>query len=76
MSKADAKAISRQKAEALLSRGKQQDAARLSALDEERRLQDAKIARLRKARLAKEAAEEPGADEEKRGGASRTGRPA
>jgi len=59
MSKADDLAASRRKADALLGRAKQKDAERLSAVDEQRRVEDAKTTRLREARLAKEAAERP-----------------
>jgi hypothetical protein len=61
MSKADeVSAAGRRKAQALLSRTKQQDAERMDIRDKERQAQDAKIARLRELRLAKEAADKAG----------------
>jgi hypothetical protein len=58
MSKADDMiTASRRKAQAAFSRTKEQDAGRIAARDKERQAQDAKIARLRDLRLAKEAAD-------------------
>jgi hypothetical protein len=58
MSKADDMiTASRRRAQAAFSRTKQQDAGRIDARDKERQAQDAKIARLRELRLAKEAAD-------------------
>jgi len=54
MSKADALSEARRRANELLS---QKEAERVSARDKERQAQDAKIARLRALRLAKEASE-------------------
>ena len=54
MSKADALSEARRRANELLS---QKEAERVSARDKERKAQDAKIARLRALRLAKEASE-------------------
>jgi hypothetical protein len=58
MSKADdASSIARRKAQELLSRTKQADAERLETAARRRQADDAKTARLRALRLAKEAAE-------------------
>jgi len=58
MSKADdASSIARRKAQELLSRAKQADAERLETAAKRRQADDAKTARLRALRLAKEAAE-------------------
>ena len=54
MSKADALSEARRRANELLS---QKEAERVSARDKERQAQDAKIARLRALRLAKEASD-------------------
>ncbi len=53
----DLAAASRRKAEELLSRSKEKESERLAIRDRQRRLEDAKTARLRELRLAKEAAE-------------------
>ena len=58
MSKADDMiTASRLKAQAAFTRTKQQDAERIEAREKERQAQDAKTARLRELRLAKEAAD-------------------
>jgi hypothetical protein len=56
MSNSDALSDARRKANELLG---QKDAERISAREKERQAQDAKIARLRALRLAKEASEKP-----------------
>jgi hypothetical protein len=53
----DLAAASRRKAEELLNRSKEKDAERLAIRDRQRQVEDAKTARLRELRLAKEAAE-------------------
>ena len=55
----DLAAASRRKAEELLSRSKEKEVERLALRDRQRQLEDAKTARLRELRLAKEAAEGP-----------------
>jgi len=65
MSKADdAITSSRRKAEDAFSRTKQKAAERIGAGDKERQAQDAKIARLRELRLAKEAADRAAASQQ------------
>ncbi len=53
----DLAAASRRKAEELLNRSRKKEAERLAIRDQQRQVEDAKTARLRDLRLAKEAAE-------------------
>lgn len=53
----DLAAASRRKAEELLNRSREKESERLAIRDRQRRQEDAKTARLRELRLAKEAAE-------------------